>query len=345
MAQEILAQRLWTAAQNDADLRARLRSSYGGRLDVFDALWWRANPLSPTPAGLPDPGVELIDLKAAVYRLHTDPEPLEEFVDPITQHTVFATETEHRLRTRMREQAQEDAALDAVLALVENGSDTTASGATRSDSAGAGPGESPYPVDPGADDPLRKHRVAVLLVLAGAVVGALIALAVPALVDPAGLPVAGNPAATETVAPTDPDADDRRRTGRDVLKIFDEPAEFADGQVPDLGISFDQDSIRSIGPAPGDTGYDVYVAKRGQSQYCIVVQDADNTGTNACASPDTLARTGLWAHATVLGTIPIRGNPRLPVLLSLYVIWAPDGTITTISHPYVDKCGVAPANC
>ncbi|TFB53385.1 hypothetical protein, partial [Cryobacterium tagatosivorans] len=123
MTQEILAQRLWTAAQKDSDLRTRLRTTYRGRVDVCDALWWRANPLSPTPAGRPDPAAELIDLKAAVYRLHTDPEPLVEFVDPITLRTVYATEAEHQLRTRMREQTQEDAALDAVLTAAESGTE------------------------------------------------------------------------------------------------------------------------------------------------------------------------------------------------------------------------------
>jgi len=367
---EILAQRLWTAAQNDSDLRTRLRSSYRGRFDVFDALWWRANPLSPTPAGRPDPAAELIDLKAAVYRLHRDPEPLVEFVDPITQRTVYATEAEHLLRTRMREQAQEESALDAILAAAEgwteatgaatpitgaqepDGPDepgteefgTTEPGATESVAAGPDTGEAPGTAF-GAGAPWRWPRGALLLLLAGALVGALAALVLPPLIgptDPAAVPV---PSSTSTATPTQAGPVDPRQAELDVLRIFDEPADFPGGKVPELGIVFAQDSIRSIGPAPGDAGYGVYVARREQEQYCIVVQDADRTGTNVCADPDTLVRTGLWVNAIVKGTIAVSGSSRASVLLSLYVNWAPDGTITTISHPYADTCRAAPSRC
>jgi len=400
--QEILAQRLWTAAQNDSDLLTGLRSAYRGRFDVRDALWWRANPLAPTPSGRPDPAAELIELKAAVYCLHSVPEPLVEFVDPITLRTVRATETEHRLRQRMREQAQEDAALDAVLSAADRwtgaadaadtldaadgldalgGHDGHHAGATAAmggaeptdevlgtedaDDSGTG-GSSPkgtatqgsatrgsaagrslrteFGLYPGAPRPRR--RFALLLVAAGALVGALIAaLLVPALAGPAELPEAAAPAADIGTGHGALGAADPQTLEQDYLRIFDEPADFADGEAPYLGAEFNHDSIRSVGAAPAEAGFGVYAARRGTGQYCIIVRNADGTGTSACAGPGTLARTGLRVNATVRGTVSVSGNPRMPVLLELYVVWAPDGSITTSSHPQADSCVASPAIC
>ncbi|TFD73350.1 hypothetical protein E3T54_16315 [Cryobacterium sp. Sr8] len=388
MTQEILAQRLWTAAQNDSDLLTRLRSAYRGRFDVRDALWWRANPLAPTPSGRPDPAAELFELKAAVYCMHSVPEPLVEFVDPITLRTVHATETEHRLRQRMREQAQEDAALDAALATADRWADAAdpldgpahahppaalgwadptdaALGTEDADDSGAGgwrpqgsasqgsvPGGSAtarslrteFGLYPGAPRPRR--RFALLLVAAGALVGTLVAaLVVPAFFGPADLPEAAAPAAGIGTGPGALGAADPKAPEQDYLRIFDEPADFADGKAPYLGAEFSHDSIRSVGAAPPGAGFGVYVARRGTGQYCIIVQNADRTGTSACAGPGTLARTGLRVNATVRGTVSVGGNPSMAVLLELSVVWARDGSITTSSHPQGDSCVASPAIC
>ncbi|TFD49051.1 hypothetical protein E3T33_00790 [Cryobacterium sp. TMT1-2-1] len=391
MTQEILAQRLWTAAQNDSGLLTRLRSAYRGRFDVRDALWWRANPLAPTPSGRPDPAAELFELKAAVYCMHSVPEPLVEFVDPITLRTVHATETEHRLRQRMREQAQEDAALDAALATADRWADAAdvldaldgpaqasppaalgradpadeGLGTENADDSGAGgwrprgsasqgsvPGGSAttrslrtqFGLYPGAPRPQR--RFALLLVAVGALVGALVAaLMVPALVGPADLPEAAAPAADIGSGPGALGAADPQALEQDYLRIFDEPADFADGKAPYLGAEFSHDSIRSVGAAPAGASFGVYVARRGTGQYCIIVQNADHTGTSACAGPGTLARTGLRVNATVRGTVSVGGNPSKAVLLELSVVWAPDGSITTSSHPQGDSCVASPAIC
>jgi len=61
------AGQLREAARADAALHAVLRRTYPGRHDVLDALWWRAHPLSETPAGRGDPAAELPALQAAVY--------------------------------------------------------------------------------------------------------------------------------------------------------------------------------------------------------------------------------------------------------------------------------------
>ncbi len=381
--QEILAQRLWTAAQNDSDLLTRLRSAYRGRFDVRDALWWRANPLAPTPSGRPDPAAELFELKAAVYCMHSVPEPLVEFVDPITLRTVHATETEHRLRRRMREQAQEDAALDAALATADRWADAAdaadaldeALGTEDADDSGAGrwrprgpaaqesaslgsvPQDSAsrgsattrslrteFGFYPGAPRPRR--RFALLLVAAGALVGALVAaLMVQALGGSADLPGAAAPAAGIGSGPGALGAAVPPALEQDYLRIFDEPADFADGKAPFLGAEFSHDSIRSVGAAPPGAGFAVYVARRGTGQYCIIVQNADRTGTSACAGPGTLARTGLRVNATVRGTVSVSGNPSMAVLLELSVVWAPDGSITTSSHPQGDSCVASPAIC
>lgn len=354
MTQEVLAQRLWTAAQKDPDLRTWLRRSYRGRFDVCDALWWRANPLSPTPAGRTDPAVELIDLKAAVYRLHAEPEPVVEFVDPITQRTVSATETEHRLRTRMREQAQEDAALDALLAAAESGTaeagrgaagatgvPAPAGGSARSVADASGKAE-PGPASGGRG---RKRSFAALLVAAGALAGSLATLAGATLAGRPGVPNDAGPPARVSIDDQAPGPVEPRAAEPDVLQVFDEPQSFADGKVPDLGHRFVPTSIRSVGAAPAEAGYGVYVAQRGTAQYCLVVQNANRTGTNTCAGKANLARTGLRVTATVMGTVSVSGNPRMPVLLEVYVVWAPDGSITTTSHPHIDACVAAPANC
>ncbi|WP_198415105.1 hypothetical protein, partial [Cryobacterium tagatosivorans] len=196
-----------------------------------------------------------------------------------------------------------------------------------------------------AGGPWRRRRFAALLVAAGALAGALATFAGATLAGPAELPTDAGPAAKVSVDYSAPRPAAPRAPEPNILQIFDEPANFPNGKVPDLGDRFVPTSIRSVGAVPAEAGYGVYVAQRGTAQYCIVVQNPDHTGTSACAGPGALARNGLRVTATVLGTVTVSGNPRMPVLLELYVVWAPDGSITTTSHPRVDACVAAPADC
>ncbi|MDY7555508.1 hypothetical protein [Cryobacterium sp. 10C3] len=95
------AGRLREAAQADAALHEVLRRGYPGRHDVLDALWWRAHPLTETPAGRPDPAAELPELQAAVYSRARSPES--------------ASEDEQRLAALQLALGRDTADLDALL--------------------------------------------------------------------------------------------------------------------------------------------------------------------------------------------------------------------------------------
>jgi hypothetical protein len=116
-----VAQRLWTDARADAHLLGRLRAAYRGHGEVVDALWWRANPLTHTPDCRPDPASELAPLVERVYSRPVDsdarggPEPLVEFVDPISMHVVTATESGRTLRTLTLRLGEDAKALDELL--------------------------------------------------------------------------------------------------------------------------------------------------------------------------------------------------------------------------------------
>jgi hypothetical protein len=337
---ETLVQRLWAAAQTDAGLLTRLRVSYRGRFDVLDALWWRANPLTPTPAGAPDPASGLAALQAAVYSPAAASEPLVEFVDPITGEPVHATENEHRLRELMQQLNRDAAALDFTL---ERLSDWTHEGSFSGDRPDREPRPEtdPRPDPPVAPAPVADRRRTPLLVLVGFAAGvATGAVAAMATMDPRGTRAAPGPAASQATASV---------ASRDFLKIFRQPAEFPGGKVPDLGPEYVQDSIRRIpDPAPAAAGYEVFVARRsgdranverpglgrpgvgrpGADRYCIILRHPDEETGIACADRSSIAATGLRLDAVLLGKPPTLEAPESPYIVDVTVIWASDGTLT-----------------
>lgn len=361
MTENNLAARLRAAAETDPKLLHDLRAAYAGRFDVMDVLWWRENPLSPTPDGLDDPATELSYLQSAVYSRTSADEPLVEFTDPNTGETLRATASEHRLNEVSRLLADDGAALDAVLDRFNDwpqAAAATSDAATTDAAASAGRVANAYAAQPGAatgdtvseeesDDrratgPLGRS---LLLLATGVAVGVVITLGVQAVQGPPSVSeaVSEPPVFTEfdgTIPANVPDVADSP-DGQNVLDIFDQPAGFADGKVPDLGSAYIPESIRSVlGATPGLDGFGVYVAKRGVSQYCIVVQNADLTGSTECAGASVIEKYGLRLDAVVLGrALGSTEGPR-DTLLDLRVAWGQNGTFSggTTRHiaPYLD---------
>lgn len=117
----------------------------------------------------------------------------------------------------------------------------------------------------------------------------------------------------------------------DVLQIFGEEPDWGAGGPPTLGSEYQPESIRSVlGAAPAETGFGVYIAQRGAAEYCIIVQDADLSGSTACASLRTIATSGLHLHALVWSLPLPAGNS---VLLQVYVTWTDTGAVVTGSAP------------
>lgn len=346
---ETLAQRLWTAAQTDVGLLTRLRVTYRGRFDALDALWWRANPLTPTPAGVPDPAAGLAALQAAVYSPAAASEPLVEFVDPITGESVHATENEHRLRELMQQLNRDAAALDFTLERMSDWSENVGRsrrGAVPREGSFSGdrpdrepgPGTNPRPDLPTAADPAavaHRRRTPLLLLVgfaAGAAMGAGVAMAT---IDLRGTRATPGPTASQASASV---------ASRDFLKIFTQPAEFPEGKVPDLGPEYVQDSIRRIpDPAATAAGYEVFVARRSvdrvnvdrrnadrldADRFCIILRNPDEKTRIACADHRTISATGLRLDAVLLGNPPTLETPESPYVVDVTVIWAPDGTLT-----------------
>lgn len=364
MKRAILAEKLWIAAQTDAGLIAELREAYRGRLDAQDALWWRANPLTPTPAGRPDPGAEVTALQAAIYSRTPSAEGPVEFVDPTTGESVRATESEHRLRTLTHQLAQDAAAVDAVLDRFQDWTETAADGDDDGEAAravaslfragqlredangpngpngpnyandGNGPnGPNLSPEESTSDAAVPGHRRRTLGLLAvGAAVGVLATMGVQAIQGQVG-PTDATPI-TQLLAEyneSNPPTDDAAASLSNVLQIFDQLAAFPDGQVPDLGPAYLPESIRGIFDVRGE-GYSIYVAQRGTSQYCIIVQDADQTASSACAGASVIAQEGLTVNAVVLGSIP--GLDEGPATLTdVTVTWSSDGEFSSSSTP------------
>ncbi|TFD50189.1 hypothetical protein E3T55_09790 [Cryobacterium frigoriphilum] len=346
MTQDPLAQRLWLAAQTDAGLLTRLRVNYRGRCDVLDALWWRFRPLTPTESGQPDPAVDLAELQARVYSREGLNEPVIEAFDQRAGTTVSATAHEHRLAALRARLTQDAAALDALLERMRDWTPEQAADespprfkpaavlgtARESETAPypVEPTEPPTPPTPGTPAelaqlaPLSRPVFFALGLVLGVVIGTAGAIGTLGEGDSAGQGDSANAVANQSGGTVS-------ASSSDVLQIFEEDTDWADGGPPDLGREFEPDSIRSVlGPAPIGTGYGVYVAQRGTAEYCIVVQDADQSGSTACATARTIATSGLYLHARVWSPPEPADNA---VLLQVYVSWSSTGAVIAGSSP------------
>jgi hypothetical protein len=324
-----LAQRLWTDARDDAHLLGRLRAEYRGSLDVTDALWWRAHPLTPAPTGRPDPASELAPLKERVYARPVNSgardgtEPLLEFVDPISLQMVTATESEHRLRALTLRLEEDAKALDELLDRL----DTREAGARPS--AAALPGETAPPDTASASGavPTPRRLMTLLLVGLGAVAGVAGMVGVGLLVT---APERGDkaPASSSVATPS--------RT--ELLQIFAEPSNFPPGFDRVLGGDYRAESVRSI-PNPGANrlGYATYVAQQRDGDYCLILLHPDQTTDTACAPETTIAEVGLKLDAVV---VPVMSGSRYPqrfAPIEATVYWDPAGVFNAAFTPLLPR--------
>jgi len=352
MTQETLAQRLWLAAQTDAPLLVRLRANYSGRQDVLDALVRRSQPQNPIVATDRDRAVKFAELQAQVYSRKCLVEPLVDQWDPVTAQTVTATAAEHQLRTLTAELSADATALDSLLERMRDwtppsspdGSPTNRPGpAASSATATAPPGDSRGVVLSllaSAGRRLAPRNRSALFAqgtMLGLILGTVATLGSLGVIHSSGRGEAANSAndqsdtsttAAAAAAPAIP-ATPAPDTG--VLQIFDEEADWKGGESPRLGSEYRPESIRSVlGSAPAETGFGVYVAQRGAAEYCIIVQDADGSGSTACATLRTIALSGLHLHA--LAWSPPRPDANAK-LLQIYVTWTRTGAIVAGSVP------------
>lgn len=346
---ETLAQRLLAAAHTDPGLLTRLRVTYRGTLDVLDALWWRVNPLLPTPEGRGDPALKLADLQAHVYSRHVESEPIVDFVDPFTGHLVVGTERERELRRLSHTLAQNGAALDVMLERMRDWSEPIPADDADAVTPVADPDRSSDPswvldptwvaansgatppqwedASPGPPPPRTRATAATFLI--GAVIGLSAGVfTTMGIQATAGAPDSDRAGASSTGTPVGPASD------TNVLRVFDDPAQFPGGTPPDLGPEYPVESIRSVfGPAPAGDGFGAYVARRGTAQYCIVVTESDRTGSSACSTKGDIERSGLHLKAVVSLAELRSPTDETPTLLSVFVSWLPDGSIVTGSTP------------
>ncbi|MEC5148459.1 hypothetical protein [Cryobacterium sp. GrIS_2_6] len=272
MTTESVTLRLHAAASADAALASDLRAAYRGRHDVLDALWWRAHPLTGTPGGRPDPARELPRLQAAVY---ARPGP-----------DGSLAESERRLHDLTAQLRQDATDLDAVLALFPDGADspdTVHSRGTRPlGAAGTSDADATAPPARAFRNPTRRRSV--LLVAAGFLVGG-IAVATASAMLPHGGPASG--LAAEQAASASPG----------LLALFDQPP-IPDQTTIDLGPEFRRDSIHAMF-VERETSSFVYVARRGDDLYCVILRSQGQQGASACVGLAELARRGLTLTATV----------------------------------------------
>ena len=331
MTSESVAQRLHAAASADAALASDLRAAYRGRHDVLDALWWRAYPLTATPGGRPDPAAELPRLQAAVYarpgpdgslveserrlgdltaRLRQDDADLDAVLLLFPDGTLPASSpgAPHSAGSpRAPGGHGGSSAPGAPNAPDGHGS----SGAPSTPGAPGTPGGPGTPGAPGAHggpggpcvsgapvgtsdadgsaQPARAlrgptRRRGVLLVAAGVLVGGIAVAAVSTLLPHGG--GAGGPGAEAAVS-----------ASPGLLALYDQP-QIPDQTTIDLGPEFRRDSIHAMF-VERETSSVVYVARRGEDLYCVILRAQGQQGASVCVGLAELARRGLNLTATV----------------------------------------------
>jgi hypothetical protein len=313
-----LAHQLWTDAQSNAHLQRRLRAAYRGRHDVLDALWWRAHPSTRSPNGQSDPASTLPEALAEVYSRRSSTEPLLEFLDPVSNHMVRATEADRVLRTLTVDLSRDAAALDATLDEFEE------------------PAESKPTSERGkfAQAMARHRRGVAYSLVAGFVVGATATgLSIGAARDLAGSLSSATPgAAAETPSPS-PSGPPLARPA-DPFRIFTERTESVAGIAPLLGAGYLPDSIRSLPDAgSASAGFGMFAAQRADGAYCLILRHPDNDIDAACATPDTIVRRGLRLEAIVVTDAPGDVYPQPFAPVSVTILWDRSGVFTTQFEP------------
>lgn len=338
-----LAESLAAKSCTDAGLLTELRRAWRGTLDVRDALWWHAHPMTPTPEGQPDPASELGHLKTAVYSRAAAAEPVLETTDPSTGETVRSTAPERALQAALRRQAQNADAMANLLEHFRSGHAPVPAPPPEPDIEAAEPAgtvELPGRYK-GRGLPPRRARD-ILLLTAGVAAGVLGILAVQALGQRPMAPDAAliasassTPSPTPTTEAVDALIGDARDVGFDAASgwvmvppdaaepdpfwIFDEPATLRSAsEAQDLGPDIVPSSIRTL----ASTGqYAVYVAQNRSDEYCLIVRDAGQTGwVSGCSDDDHIRSSGLWI------SVPVANAGASSGTTDFDATWGPDGS-------------------
>lgn len=328
------------AAQTDATLRADLRRTYPGRHDVLDALWWRAHPLTQSPAGRPDPAAELPLLQAAVYSRARSAES--------------ASDDDERLAALQRALEQDTADLDYLLEQHATLATAVTDAPANAPAHGPGPGPGPLP-------PARVHNLpssvphkSVFRTLAGTRAGTVLLLAVGAAGAAAGvialltLQASGLAGATDAPGGIAPAAGvsataEPSASADTLLAVFDGPEFVPDETTPALGGEYT--AVHSIFGPTLETGlpYSVFAARLRDDQYCLVLRNADLTGTSVCTTLEDLTRSGLHLKATIMGSLDTAGPLTAAVtydqLIDMSVDWTVAGGMSSTSGPHRGAAG------
>jgi hypothetical protein len=344
-----LARRLWEATQTDAALLADLTAAYRGRHDLRDALWWRAHPLTSTPAGIADPAQALRPLQDAVF---------SKVADATDSGGMSGTSAE--LSALTEELAHDRGELDVVLdRFGERTAGSPDPASVSSDPrAGTAPTGTASDLVPAAGDdgpaarpgPTAHRTHQLLLVVVGAVLGVLATIGVQAI---QGEPVTTDASpGSQTLAeyyqthpPGDRDGNDARGGGAaeplggaggsrptgNVLEVFFQPQVFTDGVVPELGDGVERETIRLIAFGSDDRGYQVYVARAVNGEYCLFLRSGSGQTVSTCSVLPQLEQWGASVSATVSGVT--NNGDDLPSAATVRVVWAPDGSFSVETSP------------
>ncbi|MGO4690701.1 hypothetical protein [Glaciibacter sp. 2TAF33] len=334
-AQARLARRLWETAQTDATVLMNLRAAYRGRHDLGDALWWRAHPLAPTPAGVPDPAVALRPLQDAVFSKSADSAASGQRAGKAAELIALAEEL-----------ARDGADLDAVLDRFGDWATDPAEPPVgrHADRPSAHPVADPsagYPDDgqPGQPDPPRHHAHSLLLAAAGAILGILAALGIQAL--------QGEPESTDASAGSEAPAGYPQTRGAHagsgaggtgesgptgtVLQVFLRPSIFPEGVVPNLGPGIEPGSIRPIALDAYHVGYQVYVARNAAGEYCLFLRSGSELTVSTCSDLPQLVQHGAWVQSTLRGVT--NDADELSSTVTVRVTWDRDGSFRAQTYP------------
>ncbi len=313
MTSESGAHRLSIAAAADAALASALRDAYRGRHDVLDALWWRCHPLTQSPAGRPDPAAELPPLQAEVYSRIRPDSP--------------TGDGEQRLRALTDRLRRDAADLDEVLLLFRD--EPALPRVAPTFGTAALPVVEDAPGDLGPANRGRPRtlggpglRRTLLLLAAGAIVGAIAVGAVSALVRQGG---SATRSADEVAASASPG----------LVRLFNQPP-VPDQTTIDLGRGFRPDSIRAMF-VEKETSSSVYVARRGDDLYCVILRTQGQQGARACVGLAELARRGMDLTVTVPVNPFTLGKDSLheaDALADVTIRVSTDGDVTSETAPH-----------
>lgn len=330
MSRATLAERLWSASQDDPVLLQQLQGAWRGRLDVQDALWWHAHPLTPTPTGTPDPATALRPLQTAVYA-----RPAADAHDADGEPGEAGRAPEERLRSLLEERAEHARVLEELL---DGFADWTAGDApVRAGAAHAaryaGDRPSPDRVSPVVDsDPRPPRWRPVLVLVAGAALGIVATLGVQAL---SPQPVTRDTPLTSTdikqsspppgFAQATDDPLSAIGTGPgEAFQIFAEPPVYIDRTLPPVGSDIVPESVRQVNSWHS---YETFAAMTFQGHYCLIIRGrADRVSSSGCSRRSEITASGLRVDTT-LRTLP--DDPEFTGFIEVRVTWQPDGLFET----------------